>query len=224
MTETKRSALYSADKIRSAFSHFMKGKVAASIGGFLFQVFVAREMSQSSYAVYAVAFGLINVVGMLSSLGLKHTVQRYVSEFRVQNEDGIVPLTLSLIVLRVLLAIFFCVLLVAIASPFANFFGLGHAVAELESWIPVLGVIVVFNFLSVVMDTFVLQRLSKWVYIFLISIRLSGLFLMSYSGIEIDIYNLAYLELLAFGSSVAMYSIMLGFYLSGFKCDFPIDW
>ena len=198
---SEAASAYSSANIRSAMGHFLSGKLASAAGGFVFQILIAREMATDAYAVYAVMFGLINILGMLSGFGMQSVTQRFIPEVRTRGQGGFLAVfTSSLVVFRVFVLGLFCLLLYSYADLFASFFGLSARLEEVRLWMPVAALNVLFFYLNILLESFVMQRVTKWFFVILMLTRL--ILIAVYALVPSDgltLMELVWIEIAAFG-------------------------
>ncbi|MGZ5050853.1 MAG: lipopolysaccharide biosynthesis protein [Methylobacter sp.] len=74
---------YSQQNLRKGALHYLMGRGAAGMAGFLTVLLLVRYMDVSNYAAYTSLSGVVSICGMLSSLGLERAVSLYVPEGRL---------------------------------------------------------------------------------------------------------------------------------------------
>lgn len=74
---------YSQHNLRKGALHYLMGRGAAGLAGFLTVLLLVRYMDVSNYAAYTSLSGVVSICGMLSSLGLERAVSLYVPEGRM---------------------------------------------------------------------------------------------------------------------------------------------
>jgi len=82
---------YTKDNARQGALHYLMGRGAAGVAGFLTVILLVRFMDVQNYAAYTALSGLVAMCGVLSGLGMERVISRYVPEgrlYRTTNELG----------------------------------------------------------------------------------------------------------------------------------------
>lgn len=82
---------YTKENARQGALHYLMGRGAAGIAGFLTVILLVRFMDVQNYAAYTALSGLVALCGVLSALGMERVISRYVPEgrlYRTTNELG----------------------------------------------------------------------------------------------------------------------------------------
>lgn len=82
---------YTKENARQGALHYLMGRGAAGIAGFLTVILLVRFMDVQNYAAYTALSGLVAMCGVLSALGMERVISRYVPEgrlYRTTNELG----------------------------------------------------------------------------------------------------------------------------------------
>lgn len=95
--------LYSADRVRKSFVHFLLGRGVTSIASLLVAFVVVRHLSVPDYAAYTAISGLLVVFMMISGGGLERVVPRYIPElYQHGSVHSLKAFCWKLVVLRLL--------------------------------------------------------------------------------------------------------------------------
>src|SRR5512142_98552 len=73
--------------------------------GLLFSVLVIRLLGPEDYAVYAVAWSIVNVAALLASFGYGEVLTRFLPEFQLRDQGQGVALVRRLMVERLLVSL-----------------------------------------------------------------------------------------------------------------------
>ncbi|MBG0789916.1 MAG: oligosaccharide flippase family protein [Desulfovibrionaceae bacterium] len=202
--------VYTHGRIKSALIHFFSGKVIAAVGGVVFQILIARAMAPADYGKYVVLFGLIHIIGMFSSFGLQYSSQRFLPESILKSSKRhVFNLVVAFILIRLCLVIIFGYLLLVFHNKIFNFIGINIELDILEIWIPSLCAVVIYIFLSLLAEIFLLQRITKWASFLLVVLRLLSVCYAFYVTGDIDLLDLARVELLSFSVSTVFLGVVL---------------
>lgn len=74
---------YTHDNARRGALHYLMGRGAAGVAGFLTVILLVRFMDVHNYAAYTAMSGLVAMCGVLAGLGMERVVSRYVPEGRL---------------------------------------------------------------------------------------------------------------------------------------------
>ena len=78
-----RSNPYDHENLRHGAFHYLMGRGAAGIAGFLTVLLLVRFMDLHNYAAYTALSGLVAICGVIAGLGMERVVARYVPEARL---------------------------------------------------------------------------------------------------------------------------------------------
>lgn len=76
---------YTKEKALNGAKHYLIGRGAAGIAGFLSIILLVRFMDVHNYAAYTALTGLATLCGVLASLGMERVVSRYIPEGRLYH-------------------------------------------------------------------------------------------------------------------------------------------
>lgn len=74
---------YTHDNARHGALHYLMGRGAAGVAGFVTVLLLVRFMDMHDYAAYIALSGLVTLCGVLAGLGMERVVARYVPEARL---------------------------------------------------------------------------------------------------------------------------------------------
>ena len=80
-----RTNPYNQDNLRHGAFHYLMGRGAAGVAGFLTVLLLVRFMDINNYAAYTALSGLGALCGVLAGLGMERVVSRYVPEARLHR-------------------------------------------------------------------------------------------------------------------------------------------
>jgi len=178
---------YSLSSVKSAAWHYVVGRILTGGAGFAYLIFLVRAMDPEPYAVYLTMIGYAATVGLLSGVGLDKVIARYVPEGRLLHAgQELNSLVISLLVLKIVALSFACIVTYLFWSFVASvlFQGLDH----FPWWlIPLIISYNIFQFLSIILQTLIQQRLLTVVLAIQWSVRLGAVVLMQLHGMHIGI-------------------------------------
>ena len=74
---------YTLESAQLGALHYLMGRGAAGVAGFLTVILLVRFMDVQNYATYTALSGLVALCGVLASLGIERVISRYVPEGRL---------------------------------------------------------------------------------------------------------------------------------------------
>jgi pyruvyl transferase EpsO len=78
---------YTQENARNGAMHYLMGRGAAGVAGFLTVILLVRFMDVENYAAYTALSGLVAMCGVLSGLGMERVISRYVPEGRLYHSS-----------------------------------------------------------------------------------------------------------------------------------------
>jgi len=87
---------YSASRVRRSLAMFAAGKALAVVIGFGYLLVLVRALAIQDYAAYVVLIAVLEIVHLVSSLGVYSFAQRYVTEARLPANLQYLPRLVSL--------------------------------------------------------------------------------------------------------------------------------
>lgn len=78
-----RSDPYKRESLHLGAFHYLMGRGAAGIAGFLTVLLLVRYMDLENYAAYTALSGLVSICGVVAGLGMERVISRYVPEARL---------------------------------------------------------------------------------------------------------------------------------------------
>ncbi len=165
---------YSLERIKRALWHFISGKFISAFGGLATTLFIARELPVNEYGIYALMLGLTVLVGTMTSTAFNNSAQRYIPEFMVKGHGGSAAVRLTWWITGCMTIVLIVVtsIIMSIAPVLAAHLGIGENIVELRIWCGVLIVIILFRYQLVLLETFLMQRATKWLNLLLVFGRL----------------------------------------------------
>lgn len=193
--EPRRPDSYSATRIKSALGHFLVGKPVSAAGNVLFTLLAARELPVEDYATYAVMLGLVTIVAMAFSFGIQDSVQRFAPELAVRERTRqLRRFTLGSVLARLLSTLPAAAAISLAAGPLCSTLGLGDHVHELRLWALVTVLVVLGRFMVVLLETFLMQRATKWLAIINAAMRLGGLLTCMALAAPVSLIQIVWIE------------------------------
>ncbi|MEW5773558.1 MAG: hypothetical protein AB1916_08535 [Thermodesulfobacteriota bacterium] len=178
---------YHASRLKGAVSHFLMGRTVSALANFLAAILVVRALAPSAYAVYLLLTGMALILGSASSLGLGETVQRFVPELYIRGMRGAAGrVMLRLLWLRTASLGAACLGFYAAAPTLSSQLELAEWAWAFRLACLMLLSIPLCTFLGVILESIMLQRQVKWIWVAVSLLRLVGIVAASRSGLELD--------------------------------------
>ncbi len=151
---------YTQKNVRLGAMHYLMGRGAAGLAGFLVVLLLVRYMDVGNYAVYTALSGLAALCGILSGLGMERVVSRYVPEGRLYHSVAELSRFIRITSAVRLLAALLVTLLLAIFWPAIDRF---LAVAKFQNISAALVCFIIaetmFQHFSSVLQSLVMQKI-----------------------------------------------------------------
>jgi O-antigen/teichoic acid export membrane protein len=74
------------DKSRTAVQYTLVFKTISQFVGGIAAIFLVRALSETEYGIYHLLYSIISLLGMVSSMGISNTIQRYIPEYYSKGE------------------------------------------------------------------------------------------------------------------------------------------
>lgn len=114
MNTAPSSSPYRLANVRAAIGHYLLGRGASAVIGFVTIILLVRVMDVADYAGYIALMGLAGIAAMLSSLGLERAITRFVPEGRLyHSEDRLQSFVWKIVLARLAATLLVTVLLAA---------------------------------------------------------------------------------------------------------------
>jgi len=150
---------YTHDNARRGALHYLMGRGAAGVAGFLTIILLVRYMDLHNYAAYTAMTGLVAMCGVLAGLGMERVVSRYVPEGRLYQSVDLLGHFIWITSLVRLFAALLVVILLYAAWPFVDDF---LAVSDFRVFSIALAFFIVaevmFQHFSSVLQSLVMQK------------------------------------------------------------------
>ncbi|WP_020162407.1 lipopolysaccharide biosynthesis protein [Cycloclasticus pugetii] len=150
---------YTKKNVRHNALHYLFGRGAAGLAGFLTVILLVRVMDIEDYAAYIALSGLATMCGILADLGMGRLVARYVPEGRIHrtaHELSHFIWTVSIVkfLVTIIIVILLAILWPSVDKIFAsiqfNFFSIGLACLIISE--------ALFQYFSAVLQALVMQK------------------------------------------------------------------
>lgn len=83
MVDNVPTNAYSLKRVRRSLVHFLAGKAASAIVGFVLLLVLVRALEREEYGLYIVLLAALEIISTVSSLGVYPVLNRYIPEYRV---------------------------------------------------------------------------------------------------------------------------------------------
>lgn len=207
---------YSSSKIRKSLAHFALGKGVGAIIGILWLLIFVRVLSAGEYGIYVGFYAYLELFIMFSNLGLTPIAERFVPEFRTQNnEPKLRNLILKLVSLRIITVLILATgmsMLAQWTAPMLGFtvaphiFIMFHIIVAIES---------ISRYVEAIFDSLLLQGRTQISVFLRTGFRLIVLITVLAFGQSITLGYWINLEAMAIGASLAITLGLFWFTLSG---------
>jgi O-antigen/teichoic acid export membrane protein len=154
-----RSNPYKQENLRQGAFHYLLGRGAAGVAGFLTVLLLVRFMDLSNYAAYTALSGVVVLCGVIASLGIERVISRYLPEARLyRSVEELSRFIWRVSVVRWLTISFVVLLLYAFWPLIGRFL----AVAEFKQFPVALACFIVaetmFQHFSAILQSLVMQK------------------------------------------------------------------
>ena len=205
MSERKKNdhfELYSVEHTRKFAGHFLVGKLIAAFFGVITNVLTARWLIPEEYAVYVLLSGMVLLLGVVSSFGLREVVQRFLPELVVSKSTTSFQNTLLYVFsIRILVMLLFGCAIYLMAPLCATLFSMEYAAWSFEILAFVFITGTLFTFSCLVLETLMRQMIVKWILISMAIIKLSLIVLLKVIDAKLTLLDLLVIDILAYGMS-----------------------
>lgn len=203
----KESRYYSANRVKVGLRNFAVGRTLNGLGGLVLLFLVVRGLSTVEYGNYVVLLASVELLAMVSSLGLYGFAQRYIPEFRVRGSHALLIRSIALGLSVRALTLFLCaVILLGFQDKVASTFDLSITSLGFmlfASWLLIEGTC---RWLDNVTESLLLQGLTQISVTFRTWTKVVGVAILT-MGAGASLEALLWLELL--GSCLALGAVLL---------------
>jgi O-antigen/teichoic acid export membrane protein len=200
---------YQISGLKAAVSHFLVGRLVSAGGNFLAAILVVRALEPQDYAVYLTLTGLSLILGSITSLGLIETVQRFVPELYVRGQRGMAgAVMLQLLWLRSATLAGAVLAFYAAAPLFAGLLEMAPQASAFRLACPLLAGMPLFIHLGMVLESIMLQRQVKWLWMLVSLLRLSGIVTLAQKGLNLGELLILDAAVYGLGSLLAGYCLL----------------
>lgn len=205
---------YSSAKIRRSLLHFLTGKMASALLGFMMLLLLVRLLSRQEYGGYIALLAVFELLQLSSNFGCFAAAFRYVPELRANNHlQSLRRLIIQLLLFRGA-TLGFCALLLAVCAPyFSQWLGMPWMLNALRLYSVVLLFEGFARYTDVLFDSLLLQGYAQISIILRNGLRVLCLLLFAtgfLTGTTFDIFVWIIIEALASfsGLVVAIFLLM----------------
>ncbi len=191
---------YGAGRMRRAARDFLLGKLSAAVCSFTASILVARWLTPAAYGVYVLLTGLILLLGVVSSLGLREVAQRYLPELAVLRGPRAAGRAMFAILGVRLLVMLVATAGLYLAAPLlVRLFGQEFPVWAFElTCLPFIGA-TVFQFSGLLLETLFLQAILKWLLFGVALLKLAGVILVYAVFGDLGLRDMLFIDAITFG-------------------------
>lgn len=204
---------YGAGRMRRAARDFLLGKLSAAVCSFTASILVARWLTPTAYGIYVLLTGLILLLGVISSLGLREVAQRYLPELAVLRGTRAAGRAMFAILGVRLLAMLGATVALYLAAPLlVRLFGQEFPVWAFQlTCLPFIGA-TVFQFSGLLLETLFMQAVLKWLLFGVALLKLVGVILVYAVTGDLGLRDLLYIDAATFGLGALPAVLALGYF------------
>jgi len=179
-----RATTYDGERVRRAITHFIVGKGLSAAANLTVTVILVRSFTVRDYAAFVLMMGLVMTLSRVASPGLREVLQRYVPPLIVRRrhqEAG--ALMGRLLLLQTAAVALVAAALLAAAGPLSVAFGYPEYAVSVRLTALLLFSSVVSSFLLLLLETLLMQRIVKWLWIGMALVRLGCVAFLAMPGL-----------------------------------------
>ena len=159
MDQTDR---YGGARIRRGLWHFLAGKALTSVAGIGTFILLIRALPIDAFAAYSILFGLVELIGAITGVGITHVMSRYVPEVYATHQNRTFKvLVLRLLALRTVVLGIAIVLLWIFAPELGQLIGLAGWDEALRLYLWVIAIRTILLTLFTLLEQMLLQGIAQ---------------------------------------------------------------
>jgi O-antigen/teichoic acid export membrane protein len=180
--------LYSSQQVRFSILHFLLGKSFSAGLGIFTTIIIARYLSIEAYGALTFLIGLTFLAGSISSVGLQHSYQRFIPEIRIHgSREDFITFSFVTVSINIIVSLFISSTVLVTAPWTSKFFISEEWSTQVQYWAAVVFFMNSLRFMFVLLETLMLQEVTKWLMIGLSILRLTIiLFALRSSGLSLN--------------------------------------
>lgn len=208
MVDDVPNEAYSASRVRRSFVHFLAGKSASAVVGFVLLLALVRVLEREEYGLYIVLLAALEIIPLASSLGVYPALNRYIPELRSTGSGrALARLIAATSAWRLVTLAVACGVYAFMAPQLATALGFVTAspIFALYAWVILFEGLA--RFFDVVFESLLMQGATQISVLLRNGLRLAGLFLLVSLG-PVELHDWVVIEIMA-SVSACVFAIWL---------------
>lgn len=212
---------YSTGRVRRSFVHFLVGKSASAVVGLILLLALVRVLEREEYGLFIVLLAALEIIPLVSSLGVFPTLNRYVPELRSTGRGwALARLLAATSIWRLVTLTVACGVYAMLADQLATALGFAasSAIFALYAWVILFEGLA--RYFDVVFESLLMQGATQVSILLRNGFRLAGLAFLVSNG-PVALLDWVWVEIIASASACIFAIWFVHRRVSSLTCDHP---